>query len=346
MKLKIGKFQFEYTFEWSWQTAIQAVTTLAFVLVLLAFAITGAGYVASEQILNRRYAEPLEEDEGYILNLPDDAESVAEGKRLATLRGCYADCHGQRAEGAAFVNEDYFARIIAPNLTMRVRDYSIGQLERAVRQGMRADGRGLVGMPSEMFHHLSDADLGKILAFIKSLPKEDVYYKDNFFGPLARWGFIERDYETAPERMKHMEPRMTVDRDDPLSLGKYMALTVCTECHGANLHGWPKEGEPPDLKIAATYSETDFLRLILTGKRPDGSLTRTMPQVAKSRFTSFRRSEAEAVYAYLTSEEFQTWKPPPPEDEDEDDNGENDNGEDDDSVVDNGDAAESEGSEE
>ena len=42
-------------------------------------------------------------------------------------------------------------------------------LERAIRQGVGVDGRALVAMPSEMFYHLDDADLGRIVGYIRSI---------------------------------------------------------------------------------------------------------------------------------------------------------------------------------
>jgi mono/diheme cytochrome c family protein len=53
---------------------------------------------------------------------------------------------------------------------------------------------------------------------------------------------------------------MTVDRDDPLSVGRYLALTSCTECHGMDLRGHPPES--PDLRIAAAFSPEAFTELM------------------------------------------------------------------------------------
>ena len=55
-------------------------------LVVLA---AGVLYVLSERIVRRTYQEPL-----VGLAVPTDSQSIAEGQRLATVRGCSGGCHG------------------------------------------------------------------------------------------------------------------------------------------------------------------------------------------------------------------------------------------------------------
>ena len=76
-------------------------------------------YVLSERILRRTYAVPT-----VALSIPTDPASIIEGQRLATVRGCFSGCHGKGAEGHVLFDEPMIARIVAPNLTAAVRQYS------------------------------------------------------------------------------------------------------------------------------------------------------------------------------------------------------------------------------
>jgi cytochrome c553 len=122
-------------------------------------------YVATEPIVRRTYDEPLRR-----VVQPADPASIAEGRRLAIIRGCFDGCHGSAASGAEFWVEPWMARLIAPDLTRVVAELSDSQLERVIRRGVRSDGTSTWGMPSSMFHHLADEDLGRILAFLRTLP--------------------------------------------------------------------------------------------------------------------------------------------------------------------------------
>ncbi len=111
---------------------------------VLAFLTAGYAYVASERVLHRKYEIPLSE-----IEIPTDSASVAEGARLAEIRGCRG-CHGDAFQGRVF-QDDFKARIVAPDLTRVAAEYSAGELVRAIRQGVRANGEGLWQMPSDAY---------------------------------------------------------------------------------------------------------------------------------------------------------------------------------------------------
>src|SRR6476661_9688913 len=75
-------------------------------------------YGLSERILRRTYEVPA-----VVLTIPTDPDSIREGRRLATVRGCFHDCHGTEAEGHVLFDDPMIARIVAPNLTAAVRQY-------------------------------------------------------------------------------------------------------------------------------------------------------------------------------------------------------------------------------
>jgi hypothetical protein len=76
----------------------------------------GAVYVLSERVLRRTYEVPI-----VAVSIPTDPAAILEGRRLAIVHGCFADCHGSEAEGRVMFDQPMIARIVAPNLTTAVR---------------------------------------------------------------------------------------------------------------------------------------------------------------------------------------------------------------------------------
>ncbi|HET9293138.1 MAG TPA: c-type cytochrome [Gemmatimonadales bacterium] len=259
-------------------------------LVILAGAVV---YVLSERIVRRRYDEPL-----VAIAVPTDSLSVSEGQRLATLRGCSGGCHGSVSEGGVFIDEPLLARLVAPNLTASVRTYSDAELARIIRRGVRPDGRSVVGMPSEMFSPLTDADLGRIIAYLRSLPPQPGPGREVRLGPLARLGIVTGQYAPAAAWVRRADrlARSYPGPGDSTARGAYLARTACTECHGLDLRG----GETtPDLRIVASYSLDAFTTLLRTGTPAGNRELTLMKQAALKRFSHFTDAEIGALYAFL-----------------------------------------------
>jgi len=70
-------------------------------LVLLAFAVI---YILSERILGERH--PIL---AVSLAVPSDPASIAEGRRMAIVRGCSGDCHGKEVGGAVMFDRPAIA---------------------------------------------------------------------------------------------------------------------------------------------------------------------------------------------------------------------------------------------
>jgi cytochrome c553 len=263
-------------------------------LVILALGAAAVIYLASERMVRKTYDFPLSS-----IALPTDSFALAEGQRLATIRGCYNGCHGERLEGGVLIDEPLLARLVAPNLTQVVAQYTDAELERVIRHGIRRNRKSTLGMPSSMFYHLSDEDLAAIIAFLRSAPVVEGPSTEIRLGPLARVGLILGKYNPQAQMIDHDAPRVAVrDTSDHLTFGKYLALTVCTECHGLDLRGNP-DGSTPNLVIAATYSQEGFTRLMRTGKASGDRELRLMSDVARGRFSHLTDGEIRALHAYL-----------------------------------------------
>ncbi len=269
-----------------------AVTVAGLVgLVLLAVATV---YVASEIVLRRSYDVPLE-----AIAVPTDSASIAEGRRLATIRGCYNGCHGTGLDGTEFWDQPWIARLVAPNLTQVAAQHSDAELERIIRDGVRPDGRSTWGMPSASFYHLSDPDVGAIIAFIRSQPLTDGPATEVEVRLLARIGVLTGEFPPQAQVIEHGAPRLDErTRSDTLAFGAYLARTICSECHGLDLRGDPRS-PTPTLAIAAAYSREEFIRLMRTGVALGGRDLGLMSDVSRRRFVHMTDDELHALHAFL-----------------------------------------------
>ena len=73
---------------------------------------------------------------GTEIAVPDDEASIAEGERLARLRGCYDGCHGKATTGSILIEMPDGTHIVAPDLGRAARKYSIEELDRLIRHGI------------------------------------------------------------------------------------------------------------------------------------------------------------------------------------------------------------------
>ncbi len=263
-------------------------------VVLVIVAVTTA-YALSERVIRRTYAEPATN-----IAVPTDAPSVAEGMRLAKIRGC-AGCHGSQLEGQVLIDEPLIGRLAAPDLTIAAREYSNAELVRIIRRGVRPDGRSVVVMPSAMYSSLRDDDLGKIIAYIRSLPASEGQRRDVTLGPGGRIMLAAGKFKpTAAEVLEAEAAPASFPRPgEANSDGAYLARTVCTECHGAKLEG--DQRGSPDLRIAAGYTLEQFTHLMRTGKALGNRELELMSEVARKRLSHFTDDEIRVLHSYLVA---------------------------------------------
>jgi cytochrome c553 len=130
-------------------------------------ALLGLGYlyVASERELARQYTMS---DEA-VLAIPTDALEIEAGQRIAQLAGCM-HCHGDNLAGTVVDDIPNLVRLVAPNISAMLPRYDDAQLATVLRKGVKPDGKSVLFMPSEMFRHLSDEDLARVIAFLRTKP--------------------------------------------------------------------------------------------------------------------------------------------------------------------------------
>jgi cytochrome c553 len=238
---------------------------------------------------------------------------LARGQHLATAVAKCTECHGQDLGGTVFIDAGALGTVVASNLT-RGRGgvggrYTDGQLERAIRHGIGADGRALVIMPSADFYAMSDQDLQDVIAYVRSVPPVDHELPATTIRALGRALYLAGQLPIFPaEDMDHRAPRTVVPQGVTAEYGRYLAtIGGCTGCHGPDLAGRAKNdepGAPPPANLTprgelGTWSEQDFFTALRTGKRPNGSSISTkMPWQASGMMTD---DEIRAVWSYLKS---------------------------------------------
>jgi mono/diheme cytochrome c family protein len=270
----------------------------------------GAGLWIGKAKLDAKYAIAPEQ---LVLSVPVDTADVTRGHHIATaIAGCI-DCHGAHLQGTVFLDVPPF-RMVAPNLTRGQGGiggtFTDADFVRAIRHGVGPDGHGLFVMPAGDYSHLSDQDLGDLIAYVKSVPPVDNVMAPKAMRPLGllllAFGQVPPpDAATIDHNAVH-PARMSSAIN--VQYGQYLAtIGGCLGCHGAGLSGGPIVGMPPDTPVAAnitpegigTWTESDFERALRVGKRPDGTtLNSLMPWTYYTRMTD---AEIQSLWLYVRS---------------------------------------------
>jgi mono/diheme cytochrome c family protein len=269
---------------------------IAVVLVLgiVAYAVA---YFMSERLLRRTY--PIAD---VSVAVPADPNSIAEGQRLATVRGCFYGCHGKNAEGRVLFDDPMIARLVAPNLTTSFRQYTDAQIALIVRKGIRPDGRPLMVMPAEVFGLMTDEDLGQIIAFLKSLAPVAGPGPEVSFGPLGRIGLAVGQFKTVPQLIADALPPPEGTSEQG-KFGRYLARTTCAQCHGTDLRGTSNPAfASPNLRVVLAYSPEAFTALMRTGVALGDRKLEEMGGWARNNLSHFTDAEIAALYSYLHDE--------------------------------------------
>jgi mono/diheme cytochrome c family protein len=267
-------------------------------------------FALGESRLKHKYTIPDE-----TLIIIDNEESLAEGKRIFQYRGCEA-CHGEKLEGLVYLDHPAIGQVITPNLTTGMGGVGAQRTDedllRSIRHGARPDGTPLLFMPSTEFYYLSDKDLGRVIAYIRSTPPTDNEMppsKLSFTGRIVM--NITKEITFLPaELIPHDAPRPVAPEPGITpEYGEYLALS-CKVCHGATLSGGEIPGFPPEWPSAPnltpgkgsrlpSWGEEGFIEIIRTGQKHGRTINPDyMPWESYRYMTD---DELRAVYAYLGS---------------------------------------------
>ncbi len=234
-------------------------------------------------------------------------DQVARGARFAAF--C-ATCHSPDGKppliGVNFLEGGPpFGTVYAANLTPagEIKDWSDGEIIRAIREGVHKSGRSLVIMPSEVFHNLSDSDVQAIVAYLRSQPaagQKSPPTKLNSLGALLLGvGMAPTSAQPAIT-----QPVIAPAQGASADYGKYLVSTLgCTQCHGENLAGITRRGPGPPAgpnltMILPHWSEDGFIHTLRAGVDPNNYTLRPgMPWRQISAFAT--DADLKAMYSYL-----------------------------------------------
>lgn len=273
------------------RTAIKWLGRIAAAAAALVIGAAGYIYVMSEREAQRRFDAPLA-----AYQAPRHPSSIDQGRRLAVVHGCTV-CHGAQLQGRVMFDEPGVARIRTPNVVRTIRGYTDSELERLLRRGVKRDGLGVWVMPAAT--HLAAQDLDAIVAYVRSLPESPGVDTEILLRPLGRIGVATGKFQSsAVAALRDTKPH-TLDPSNPLSVGRYLVTSACTECHGNQLQG-TQIAKAPGLLVAAAYqNDEDFVRLMRTGVGLGGRDLGKMSAMSRERFSSFTDDEIRAIRGYL-----------------------------------------------
>jgi cytochrome c553 len=275
-------------------------------LVVLILAAVGGVYAVTSSHMGKSYDKTVE-----TIPIPTDPASIARGQHLTESVGKCAACHGDNLAGKLVMDAPVFARLTSSNLTSGKggigATYTDADWVRSLRHGVGPSGKPLIFMPSEAFTHFSDADLGAIIAYMKTVPAADMpVAPQKTIGPIARMIYLAGKFALVPaELIDPNTSRAAVPEGTTAAYGAYLAKTGgCTSCHGASLSGGSMVEQVKVLNLTrggevGKWSESDFINAIRTGRRPDGRvLSSVMPWPFMKGLTD---DELHAYWAYIQS---------------------------------------------
>jgi cytochrome c553 len=271
-------------------------------------------YILGSARINKTYAiQPA------AIAIPTDDAAIARGQHLVEALTFCKGCHGEQLEGDVFDDEPMIATFYAPNLTSGQGGvgayYSDADYIKAIRHGVDPQGRGLMIMHSDVYHNLSQQDLGAIIAYIKSVPPVDNELPKPKIKPLGKilvaLGVF--DSEALPlipaERIDHSAPFAEMPPQGATAeYGGYLvSITLCHMCHGPELAGGPPldTGMLPGPNLTpggklSSWSEADFVQTLRTGVTPQGSKLNPdfMPW---KQYANMTDEELKSLWLYLQS---------------------------------------------
>ena len=235
-------------------------------------------------------------------------ERVARGQHIANAWcvGCHSMTGDLPLSGGKNLSDEAhmpLGDIYTINLTPAgpLKDWTDGEIFRAVREGADRNGKRLPVMSAQRVRNLSDDDLSAVIAYIRSQPAvqhETPPPNPSFLlAVMMGAGLVPSMPGLPPENIHAPAFGPTAD------YGKYVVGWIgCDECHGAALNGGGGGVLPkgPTLRTVKGWTREGFIAALRTGKTPFGKQLNgdMMPYKQIGRLSD---DELSAIYAYLNS---------------------------------------------
>jgi mono/diheme cytochrome c family protein len=235
------------------------------------------------------------------------SEQIQRGKAIAD--SFCAACHSKTGTltGGMDVANDLplpVGSFVSSNLTPsgQLKNWSDGEIFRAIRNGVDADGHWLFIMSLTNAGKLSDDDTQAVIAYIRSLPaagKETANPPDQF----SLLGLTMLGAGLLPGGKPVFTGVVTAPPKGPdVKYGEYiLSYQDCRECHGADLAGGV-QGQlapvGPNLNLVKDWKLEEFIATMRTGVDPNGHMfSEQMPWQPIGKMDDV---ELTAIYEYLT----------------------------------------------
>jgi mono/diheme cytochrome c family protein len=281
--------------KWLWSIPLGLLT----LIVLFVVVASGLGLIKIYSPQNIPVAQ---------FNAAETPEQISRGEHVAAT--ICASCHSPNNQLPLIGGEDVgkespvpIGSLIAFNLTPGgpLKDWSDGEIFRAVRWGVDRDGKFLIAMTGLSMRNLSDADLQAVIAYLRSQPAIASVSKEGDYPNLIFAFFLGANLAPVPAPVTGV---ITAPEKGPTAeYGKYISsYTGCHDCHGEDLAGGATGGLTPvgpSLRVVKGWSKEQFITTIRTGTDPTGHPLK--PPMAWEIYAHLDDEELTAVYAYLTS---------------------------------------------
>ena len=245
--------------------------------------------------------------------IPTDSASIERGRILSV--DCRS-CHGPDLAGKVFFDDPGIGVLPSSNLTRAkgsaTETYTSQDFVRAIRHGLNKSGNKLMIMPCKSYAHMSDQDLGSLIAYISTINEvATTFEKRKFtfmaqvmagaglFGDLFHYDLIDHN------KTKNI-PSVAIG--STAEYGSYLVnVHGCNDCHKKDLKGGksPDPVSPPVPDISMTgnfgkWSLEQFSAVFRTGTTPEGKALQSefMPFAGLGAHSD---EEIEAVYKYIKS---------------------------------------------
>ena len=111
-------------------------------------------------------------------------------------------------------------------------------------------------------------DMGALIAFLRTVPATG----ESTPAPKLTGEIAERiargDYHSAADEVAHYAQNPSPALGEAHRLGRYIAMAMCTGCHGARMDGVGEFGGP--VAPAAEYNDAELRRFLAEGVPRDG----------------------------------------------------------------------------
>lgn len=268
----------------------------------------------------------LQPDASGATGQPDAASTRGEYLfRAGGCAGCHTDVeHGGRPLAGGRALRTPFGTFYGPNLTPDpvhgLGRWTEAEFRRALRQGRARDGgHYFPAFPYPAFTAMSDADVGDLWAYLRSLPPAPVSNRPHELKFPFGWRPLVRFWKALYFKAGPVQPDARLSA--AANRGRYLvqAICHCGECHtprgrlggfqrGLYLAGTSSgptgDAVPnitPDRKTGiGRWSEGDLAEFLRSGMEPDGDFAGgAMGEVITNATSHLTEADRRAIAAYL-----------------------------------------------